>query len=742
MHPHTPCPDSERLQCLLTGDLAVREEADLTRHLDECGCCQEVLERAATAGTALMESIRGLHQDPPVPASALWPAQDSSGNDVTQVAPIQSIRPQQRDTALDFLSPARSPEYQGTLGHFDVLRVVGRGGMGLVLHGFDSCLQRDVALKVLDPKLAQDELARKRFCREARAAASVTHENVVAVHQVEREEGSDLPFLVMQLVSGESLEARLQHQGRMSIRDIIHIGMQTAAGLAAAHEKGLIHRDVKPANILLEEGTSRVKLTDFGLARAAEDVRLTHSGLVAGTPLYMAPEQARGEEVDARADLFSLGVVLYEMCTGTPPFDGKTPLAVLKRLTEERHRPVNDLNPDIPAWLADLIDRLLEKDAARRHQTAREVADLLEQHWAYLKSSTEIPQATCTRAHKRFWWISVGVAALGGLLVAGTGFFLLGPWMRSTAVLTPPEDPGVFATSSGVLKGNSGAVWSVNYSPDGSTLAMAVEDGTVKLWDPVKQSVRTTIQAHKGVVWVAVFSRDGKQLATAGDDGQVKVWDLSNNGVLRAFTHPNAVRGLAYSPDGKRLAAGDRQGGLQVWDVEGGNPVADAQAGGAVYGVAYSPDGNTLATVGSDKVVRLWNADNLRERVAMPGHAGPIYGVAFSPDGQVVASVGWDQTVRLWEVASGNLLTKLEGHSQDAWAVAFAPDGRTLVSAGQDGRACVWDRAGNKALVTLRGHTNTVHCVTWSPDGRTIATGGRDGTVRLWDITGFLPKQR
>lgn len=741
MHPNTPCPDSARLRCLLTGDLAVGEEADLTRHLDECGCCQEALERSATEGTSLAESIRSFHEEPPAPQSAYWPALDAAGTDVTQVAPVQSIRPM-RDSGLEFLSPPRAPEYQGRLGHFDVVRVVGRGGMGLVLHGFDSHLQRDVALKVLDPQLAQDELARKRFCREARSAASITHENVVAVHQVEREEGSDLPFLVMQLVGGESLEARLQRQGRMSAREIIHIGMQTAAGLAAAHEKGLIHRDIKPGNILLEEGSDRVKLTDFGLARATEDVRLTHSGLVAGTPLYMAPEQARGEELDARADLFSFGVVLYEMCTGQPPFDGKTPLAVLKRLTEERHRPVTELNPDVPAWLVEVIDRLLEKNPADRYQTAREVAELLEHHWALLKSSTEVPQATCTKAHKRFWWLSVAVAALGGLVVAGVTFLLIGPWLRGTAMLVPPEEPGVFASSSAVLKGNSGSVWSVSYSPDGTTLAMGVEDGTVRLWDPVKQSVRTTLQAHRGVVWAAIFSRDGKQLATAGDDGQVKLWDLSNNSVLRAFTHPNAVRGLAFSPDGKRLAAGDRLGGLHVWKIDSGDHVADAQGGGAIYGVSYSPDGSTIASVGSDKVVRLWNAENLSERLAMQGHAGPIYGVAFAPDGQVVASVGWDQTVRLWDVANGNLATKLEGHAQDAWAVAFAPDGRTLVTAGQDGKACVWDRATGKALVVLRGHSNTVHCVTFSPDGRAVATGGRDGTVRLWDVAGYLPKQR
>src|SRR5207249_1023288 len=150
-----------------------------------------------------------------------------------------------------------------------------------------------------------EEMARTRFCREARAAASISHENVVAVHQVEHdEEKDDLPFLVMELISGESLETKLARDGKLSLREIVRIGMQTAAGLAAAHEKGLIHRDIKPGNILLEGSSERVKLTDFGLARAAEDVRLTRTGMVAGTPLYMSPEQALGEELDVRSDLF------------------------------------------------------------------------------------------------------------------------------------------------------------------------------------------------------------------------------------------------------------------------------------------------------------------------------------------------------------------------------------------------------------------------------------------------------
>src|SRR5204863_1518830 len=197
-------------------------------------------------------------------------------------------------------------------------------------------------------ELAHDDTARQRFCREARAAASITHENVVAVHQVEHAAEDGLPYLVMQLVAGETLEQRLLREKRLPLKEIVRIGMQAAQGLAAAHAQGLTHRDIKPGNILLEPPHDRVKLTDFGLARVADDVKLTQTGFVSGTPLYMAPEQALGEEPDPRSDLFSLGAILYEMCAGQPPFQGNSALAILKQITEAKPRPIRELNPQTP----------------------------------------------------------------------------------------------------------------------------------------------------------------------------------------------------------------------------------------------------------------------------------------------------------------------------------------------------------------------------------------------------------
>jgi serine/threonine-protein kinase len=235
------------------------------------------------------------------------------------------------------------------------------------------------------PQLATSGTARKRFTREARAAAAVVHDHVVTIHAVD--EVNNIPYLVMQCIDGMSLQDKLDRSGPLPLKEILRIGLQTAEGLAAAHKHGLVHRDIKPANILLENGVERVKITDFGLARAVDDASLTQSGVVAGTPMYMSPEQAAGEHLDHRSDLFSLGTVLYVMCTGRPPFRATGTMAVLKRVCEDTPRPIREINNEVPEWLCDIITKLHAKKPADRYQTAKEVAELLGQHLAELQFS-------------------------------------------------------------------------------------------------------------------------------------------------------------------------------------------------------------------------------------------------------------------------------------------------------------------------------------------------------------------
>ena len=286
--------------------------------------------------------------------------------------------------ALDFLQPSTRPDSLGRLGHYEVLQVLGKGGFGIVFRAFDETLQRVVAIKVLAPQMAATSPARKRFLREARSSAKVRHENIVQVYAVEEQ---PLPYLVMEFIPGETLQQRLDRTGPLETAEVLQMGRQIALGLAAAHGTGLIHRDIKPGNILIEAGPHpHVKITDFGLARAADDASMTQSGIVAGTPMFMAPEQARGDDVDHRADLFSLGSVLYTMCSGRPPFRANNMVAVLKRVAEDTPRPIPEIIPEVPQWLCDLITRLHAKNPADRFSSAQEVADLLAKGLEDLRS--------------------------------------------------------------------------------------------------------------------------------------------------------------------------------------------------------------------------------------------------------------------------------------------------------------------------------------------------------------------
>jgi serine/threonine protein kinase len=274
-----------------------------------------------------------------------------------------------------FLAPALGLGEMGRLGTYCILKVLGAGGMGVVFEAEDTQLQRPVALKAMLPALAAGPSNRQRFIREAQLAAKLNHDHIVTVYHVGEDRG--VPYLAMQLLRGETLEARLRRDKVLPVDTVVQIGREIAEGLMAAHEQNLIHRDVKPGNIFLEAGRDRVKILDFGLARAHGDAHLTKSGALVGTLAYMAPEQASARPVDHRADLFSLGVVLYRACTGMLPFRGRDTLSMLAALALETPRPVEEVNENVPPALADLIMRLLARDPNDRPSSADAVVGVL-----------------------------------------------------------------------------------------------------------------------------------------------------------------------------------------------------------------------------------------------------------------------------------------------------------------------------------------------------------------------------
>jgi serine/threonine protein kinase len=761
--PATACPPTAELERLVRGRLTEARAAAIAEHVGACSGCQQRLDAIAGGATGeLARELRECTRETPPTDSAYWKALRSAEEELRSTGLFVDGDPALIDTddkpagtRLDFLQPSDDPTRLGTLGSFGILRVVGRGGMGVVLHAYDPCLTRDVAIKVIDPKLAHNEVARQRFCREARAAAAVTHDNLVAVHQVDEDEASGLPYLVMQLVNGESLEQRLKRVGKLPFAEVARLGMQAAAGLSAAHAGGLIHRDIKPGNILLEAPSDRVKLTDFGLARAAEDVKLTRTGFVAGSPLYMAPEQARGDEVDHRADLFSLGSVLYEAATGAPPFEAKTPLAVLRRVADETPKFLTDVDPSIPVWLSEIVDRLLAKNPADRYQSSAEVAEAFagELARAHALSPLDVPAEVChqsgsrtantPRNRRKICWKAVafrtvpwvGGAALGALLLG----LLWSPTPVEKVVEKAVEIPArVSIASPGpapkvVLQGVSGPIWGLAFL-QGDRLVTGMEDGSVKIWDLKKGEVVKTLEPRQGGnVWSADVSADGKYLATSCDDSIVTVWNLDDFSVAYTFPHPTSTKAAVFRPDGMKLATGDRNATIRVWDLAAQIPIELRGHRGAVHGLAYSPDGDRLASAGSDGTAKVWNLkDATAQPVTLGEHKGPVYGVTFSPDGSKLATTGWDGTVRIWDTAHGTQLQTIKAHDGDAWSVSFGNGGKWVASAGQDA-VRVWDVVTGAEVFSYRGG-RAFHIVRFAKDGTTLAAGGRDGSVKVWEI--------
>ncbi len=291
-----------------------------------------------------------------------------------------------------FLSPPTRPDDLGVLGAYRVLSELGRGGMGFVFRAEDTRLKRAVALKVMNEKIAATPYSRRRFIEEARSMAAVKHDNVATIYEVNEISGT--PFMAMELLKGGTLEAVTREHQKLDFRRVIHYATQMARGLAAAHAQGIVHRDIKPANIWIEAEIDRVKILDFGLALAQVPVdRLAGRGTVIGTPQYLSPEQARSEPLDNRTDLYSLGVVLYEMCTGRLPFRARNVPEQLILTLIHQATPVHQVNPEIPEPLARLISKLMEKEPRNRPRSAVELEKMLTEVAEQCEAKTDVAQA-------------------------------------------------------------------------------------------------------------------------------------------------------------------------------------------------------------------------------------------------------------------------------------------------------------------------------------------------------------
>ncbi len=354
---------------------------------------------------------------------------------------------------FDFLAPPGGPGEIGWLAHYRVLQLIGQGGMGFVFEAIDSQLNRSVALKVLSPELARVSDFRQRFLREARAAAATSGDQVVSIYQVGEERG--VPYFAMELLAGESLEARLAREPRLTLAEVLRIGREIATGLAGPHSRGLIHRDVKPGNVWLQAPSGRVKLLDFGLAYQADSGdNLTRTGVILGTPAYMAPEQADGVHVDARADLFSLGCILYHMAAGRPPFTGSTTISILKAVALHDPPPPSQSGAEMTPAFDAILKRLLAKSPDDRPGSAAEVADALRGMEAGGANSSSLigPSSGMWApppARRRPALLAAGIA--GALILAG---ILTAWWLRRGG---PSAGAGTGAAPPDIVFGISAA---------------------------------------------------------------------------------------------------------------------------------------------------------------------------------------------------------------------------------------------------------------------------------------------
>jgi tRNA A-37 threonylcarbamoyl transferase component Bud32 len=563
--------------------------------------------------------------------------------------------------------------------------------MGVVWRARQTKLNRLVALKMVLGEQRAGSKGLIRFLAEAEAVAAVKHPHVVQVYDYG--EASGRPFLAMEYLPGGSLADRLQQTGRLDPKAAAELVATLAGAVQAAHDLGIVHRDLKPGNVLYDEH-DQPKVTDFGLAKRAGGSELTATQAVMGTPAYMAPEQARGQTkfVGPQADVYSLGVILYECLTRTRPFEAQDQLALLRKVAEEEPERPGKRVPGLPRDVELISLKCLAKDPAERYRTAGALAADLGQFAA---------------------GEPVSVRAAGVVERAAK-------WARRKPTLAAAYTLGLLSILLGGLGG--AAVWQWRAAERARAEAERERD-------------RTNTARNE-----AVMARDGEkkareQLAAVeyGRTMQVAHQEWRENNVSATVALLDRTRADLRGWEWRyvhRLCHSD------LLTLKGHT--------GTIFSASFSPDGSRVVTGSDDNTAKVWDARSGAELLTLKGHTEAVYSASFSPDGSRVVTGSQDNTAKVWEAKSGAEVLTLKGHTEAVYSASFSPEGSRVLTGSFDRTAKVWDAKSGAELLTLKGHTRYVFSASFSPDGSRVVTGSFDQTAKVWDATPinreFLPR--
>jgi len=759
------CPAHELLVQWREGQLPPEEFEAIDRHVESCAVCLDALElafRQDPVSQGLRNGVRLLGDEDRTQVENIVRRMRIVGATDDPAAADTHISAHAAD--FPFLtrmpphtvpSPARDEGVElGWLGSYRIRHLLGRGGMGLVFAAEDTQLQRPVAIKVMRREAEQKPGARERFLREARAAAAVRHEHVVTIHQVG--ETNDVPFLVMELLEGQSLETRC-HAGQIPFPEILRIARQVADGLAAAHATGLTHRDIKPDNIWLEctpvadaPGSPRatrhfrVKLLDFGLARTpAGAAQITHNGMIVGTPAYMAPEQACGEPVDARSDLFSLGCVLFRLAAGRLPFQGETPLEILHALANETPPPLHQLVPQIPESFSRLVVALLERRPENRPASARVVAQELATIESEECGSPQGPLETSTKI-KRLLILSVLSAALLALSVVAVLAVSSRTRMDDAGKLLPEKTSRQIASPSATVRDKPAPADALMRADISADMLARAGNGDPAKAPPelvaVLGGARTfPTSSAVGLECYTRFSPDGRLLATCADK-EVRVFDADTGQVLHRLQHATPSSWFDFRWDSKVLAV-SCHGGVTLWDLDSGKPLGELKGfARSQRGVSFTPSGQTLVTCDADGKARVWDVASKKPIKTLAPPKGHRFTQApqIHPEGRLAAlhASGPEPVVCVVDLASGDSQGQVPGTGPVYLSesilyqstVRFSPDGKLLASVRNGQAVALFDVSSLKQVGEIAGGVSIVN---FSADGNTLFKG------HLWPVGKF-----